>query len=378
MISVTTLLVTLFAACQHSHSPHADEEHASEAAHAAEDGDEIVLTAAQAKAANLQVETIEPSAFAEGVSVSGRVLPAVGSEATVTATMEGIVRFADTSLTEGVAVRAGRTLFVVDAQKLANGNPAAAAQAELQTARSAYERASQLAKERLITARELEEAKQRLLTAEAAAQSLGAASQQRALSSSINGYIKNLLVKPGDYVAAGQALATVTQSRKVQLRVDVPERYYQLLPHITSANFRTSYNSTHTYSLSTMGGRLLSRGKVTDAEGYFVPIVFEFNNEGDLVTGCFAEVYLLAEPRQGVLSVPNEAIVEAQGLHFVYVEDHSLAFRRQEVQLGGTDGQRTEVKAGLSAGQCVVVHGATQVRLAANASAVPEGHSHSH
>ncbi len=379
IIGVAAATATLFAACQHSHTAHAEtDEHATTTAHASEEGDEITLTAAQAKEAHLQVEPIAPAAFTEGVSVSGRVLPATGSEATVTATMEGIVRFVDKSLTEGASVSAGRALFVIDAQSLANGNPAAVAQSEWQAARAAYERATQLAKERLISARELEEAKQRLQSAEATARSLGTASQQRTISSSIGGYVKNILVKPGDYVAAGQALATVTQSRKVQLRVEVPERYYQLLPRITSANFRTAYDAQKVYSLAQLSGRLLSRGKATDAEGFFVPVVFEFNNEGDLLTGCYAEVYLLCQPRQGVLSVPNEAIVEAQGLHYVYVEEHPLSYRRQEVQLGGTDGQRTEVTEGLKSGDKVVTRGATQVRLAANASNLPEGHSHSH
>ena len=61
---------------------------------------------------------------------------------------------------------------------------------------------------------------------------------------------------------------------------------------------------------------------------------------------------------------------------YVQVEDHE--YRRQEVMLGATDGRRTEILSGLSTGDKVVTHGATQVRLAANATAVPEGHSHSH
>lgn len=74
--------------------------------------------------------------------------------------------------------------------------------------------------------------------------------------------------------------------------------------------------------------------------------------------------------------MPNEAITEAQGLFFVYIKTHPDTYMRQEVTLGATDGRRTEVLSGLKPGQQVVGHGAVQVRLAANATVIPEGHSH--
>ena len=197
------------------------------------------------------------------------------------------------------------------------------------------------------------------------------------MATPISGYIKNLLVKPGDYVSAGQALATVTQSRHVQLRADVPERCYGMLPRIVSANFRMAYDSDHRiYSISELGGRLVSKGKASDTDDFFVPVIFEFNNSGDIVAGSFAEVYLLGNERSGVLAVPSAAVTEAQGLFFVYVQTGHDEYRRVEVKTGATDGKRIEILGGLKAGDKVVTQGATQVRLAASASVVPEGHHH--
>lgn len=379
MISIAaSVAAILFTACgNNAHKEHDHDEKEAHDEHEHEhEADEIQFTTAQAKAANLQVTTLQPSAFAEVIEVNGRVLPAAGAETTITATMAGIVRFASGALNEGTKVGAGQSLFVVNAKAMANGNPAAVAQSELTAARSAYERAEKLAKERLISQRELEEARQRYQAASAMAQSLGNAAQTRSIQSPIGGYIKNLQVKPGDYVAAGQALATVTQSQRVQLRADVPERYYAQLQRIHTANFRMAYNKERTYSLSELGGRLISRGKAATTDDFFVPIIFEFNNQGNIVAGSYAEVYLQGETRKGVLCVPNEAITEAQGLHFVYVQVEADAYRRQEVTLGTTDGRRTEILNGLKTGDKVVTRGATQVRLAANASVAPEGHSH--
>ena len=339
---------------------HDDEDHAHEAdehdAHG-EETDDIHFTEAQAKACSLTVQTLTPSPFAEVVHVSGRVLPAQGAEATVTATMAGIVAFTGKSMTDG--------------------NPAAVAQSEVKAARLAYERAKKLAADNIVSQRELEEARQRFEAAKATAKSLGSAAQRRGVATPIGGYIKNLLVKPGDYVAAGQPLATVTQSRRVQLRADVPERFYTMLPRIVTANFRMAYDSENrVYSIKELGGRLVSKGKASDTDDHFVPVIFEFNNTGDIVAGSFAEVYLQGAQRNGVLAVPSEAVTEAQGLFFVYVQTAADIYRRVEVKTGATDGRRIEILSGLKAGDKVVAHGATQVRLAASASVVPEGHHH--
>ena len=105
-------------------------------------------------------------------------------------------------------------------------------------------------------------------------------------------------------------------------------------------------------------------------------MIFEFNNRGNIVAGSMAQIYLQGKQRQGVLVVPTEALTEAQGLYFVYVQEHADSYRRQEVKIGATDGLRTEIVSGVKAGDKVVTHGATQVRLAASSGAVPEGHSH--
>lgn len=379
---VAAMAMCLTLSCHNSGATHhdhdGDDHHEEQAdAHGLHPSDDIHFTPAQAKACGLKVETVAPSAFAEVVEATGRVLPAQGEEATVTATMAGIVSLSDSHLTEGAAVGAGRTLFVVSAKAMADGNPAAVAQSEAHQARQAYERAQKLAADHIVSQRELEEARQRYEAAAATAKSLGGAAQTRGIAAPISGYVKSILVKPGDYVQAGQALATVTQSRHLQLRADVPERQFGFLAHVRTAHFRLAYdNARRVYALDELGGRLLSKGKASSSTECFVPVTFEFNNTGDIIPGTFAEVYLQGAPRQGVISVPDEAVSEQQGLYFVYVQTHADAYRRVEVTTGANDGRRIEIVRGLKAGDKVVTHGTTQVRLAASAGAVPEGHHH--
>ena len=379
-LGIAAFAAMLIIACHDGKSGH--EEHEGEdlqenKADSHGDADEIHLTQAQTQACQLKVENVMAGDFTDVVEVGGRVLPASGAEVTVTATMAGIVGFANKTLTEGMAVNAGKALFVVNAKPIANGNPAAVAQSEAVLARQVYERTKKMFADRIVSQRELEEARQRYDAAVAASGSLGSGSQTRVIGSPIGGYIKNLLVKPGDYVSEGQAMATVTQSRRLQLRADVPERFYNVMSRISTANFRMAYDDKkRVYSMSELGGKLVSKGKASGMDDFFVPVVFEFDNTGDIVSGSFAEVFLKGSTRQGVISVPAEALSEQQGLLFVYVQTQADSFRRVEVKTGESDGKRIEILSGLNVGDKIVVHGVTQLRLAANASAIPEGHHH--
>lgn len=373
--------VVLMCACHKGATAHTNEEDGHDAhteAHEHSESNLITLTDIQMREANVQTTAVTSGAFSEVVEVSGRILPAAGSEATVSATMSGIVSFAKSTLTEGMAVSTGTPLFTVNAQQVANGNPASAAQSELAAAKAALERAEKLVKEHILSQRELEEAERRYQTAQATAQSLGSAQQTRSMSASMSGFVKQILVKPGDYVETGQPLAVITQNKRLQLRADLPERHADFLSCVKSANIRLQADGAErVYSLSSLHGALAAKGAFT-GESHFVPITFSFDNVHNFVPGVFVEVFLLGAERQNILSVPTEALAEAQGVHFVYVEHHPREFVRREVTLGATNGTHTEIVSGLKAGERIVTSGVTAVRLAANASAVPEGHSHSH
>lgn len=392
-LPVIFLSVLTLAACgSHRHDKDGHDEHA-EAKAGEHDGhgdnhdghgsgreghaEAIHLSAAEARAAGVATERISPAPFAEVIEVSGRILPAAGTEVTVAAPMSGIVALSGGALTEGAAVRAGQTLFTVSARTLSDGNPAASAAAELQAARAALDRAERLARAGAVAQKEADEARRRYAQAQATAQSLGTSDRTRGVAAPIGGYVKQLLVGAGEYVEAGRPLLTLTQTARLTLRAELPERFFGRIGNIVSANFRTAYGDrAAVYSLRALGGRLLSRGRTADEADCFVPVTFDLPNSGDIVPGSLAQVYLLGAERAGVLSVPNGALTEAQGLLFVYVQTGPDEYERREVTTGATDGLRTEVTGGLRAGERVVTRGAVQVRLAAAAGAVPEGHHH--
>ena len=178
-----------------------------------------------------------------------------------------------------------------------------------------------------------------------------------------------------EYVSVGQPIATVAQNKRLQLRAEVSENNFKHLRSISSANFKTSYDDTF-YKMSELNGKLLSYGKTSNNNSFYIPVTFEFDNVGDIIPGSFTEVYLLSQPRENVISLPTTALTEEQGLHFVYIQVEPEAFVKQEVKIGQSNGERTEILTGLNGGEKVVVNGVMQVKLAAVSGAIPHGHEH--
>ncbi len=360
---------------------HSADEHAHEtAAHDHVDGDhsnEIVFTAKQAEAAGMKTETVMPSAFYNVIKTSGRIQAPEGDELTVVATSAGTVSYANASIADGTPVRNGETIVTISAKNLQEGDPALKAKLAFETAEKEYLRAKTLIADRIISEKEFEQVRLSYETAKEAyqGQSANITAGGVRVTSPLTGYVKNRLVAQGDYVTVGQPIATVAQNRRLQLKADVSERYFNQLKNITGANFKTSYDDT-VYELSKMNGRLLSYGKASDNSSFYIPVTFEFDNVGDIIPGSFAEVYLLASQRNDVISVPLTALTEEQGLHFVYIQIEPEIFVKREVVLGQKNGERAEVVAGLHGGEKVVTNGVIQVKLASVSGAIPHGHNH--
>ena len=366
-------IAALLCGCHTGHEDKHDEEHKHHEEHAGE----IVVSEAHAKEMGIAVEEIRPGEMRSCIKVSGQLVAAGTDEQTIVAKTAGILSFSAGGLTEGAAVRAGQVIATVSAKDLQDGDPTEKARAEYEAAKAEYERAQKLVEERIISQKDFEARRLRYETARAAAGMLNnAPTGGTAVTVPVSGFIKSRLAAQGDYVAVGQPVAVVTQSRRVQLRADVPAHLAGRLHEITGANFRLA-GSDKPLRLEDLGGRLLSYGRsVTDGTPY-VPVTFELDNRGSLTPGAFAEIWLLAAPRQNVISLPAAALTDEQGQKFVYVQIEHDAYVKRAVETGETDGVRIEIRSGLQPGERVAVQGAIQIKLAAAGNAIPE-HGHSH
>lgn len=365
----------LLAACGHG-GGHAEADH-GHADEAKEHSGEIVIDTAEARTSGIAVETVRPGEFSGVIPCGGKILAAQGDEATVTATVAGIVRLVR-GVAEGSPVGKGAAVFTISSRNLQD-DPARQAAIAYQKAKNEYERAAKLVKDRIVTQKDFNQISADYEAAKTAYEAFkqdGARGGGVAVKSPIGGYVKTCLVKEGDYVSVGQPMMTVTQTRSLYLRANVPERYYAQMGTISSAKFKTAHGN-RVYSLAQMDGRLVAAGKQTGDGSPYIPVTFEFSNRADVAPGSFVETYLLTAPRQGVVTVPVSALTDEQGLNFVYIQTDPTCYERREVTIGQTDGERVEIKSGLKAGEKVVTEGAVQVRLAGASTAIP-GHTHNH
>lgn len=353
----------------HDHSHNGADEHSH--------SESITFLKSQAEAIGLQVEKIEPQVFSSIIKTSGQILSAQGDESTIVATSNGVVSFVNSSFVEGSAVAKEQIVAYISAKNLLDGDPGIKAKIAYETASKEYARAEGLVKDNIISAKEYEQIRMRYETAKTAYQGQASNTTDKGVSvkSPIEGYIKNIFVLEGSYVSVGQPIAMVSQNKRLQLRAEVSEKHFKSLKNINGANFKVAYDND-IYKLSDLNGSMLSYGKTSSDQSFYIPITFEFDNIGDIIPGSFTEVYLLTTPKQNVLSVPVGAITEEQGLYFVYLKLCEEDYKKQEVTLGQNNGERVEVLSGLTAGDMVVVTGSYQVKLAATSSVIPEGHNH--
>lgn len=370
----------------HDHGDHEGHDHGKESLeendHSDEESshaDEISFTNEQAKMAGLTTESIASGTFHQVIKTSGKIQASQGDEATIVATSNGIVSFVNPSIAEGDYVKSGEVIITVSAKQILNGDPVEKAKIAFETAEKEMKRADELIGDKIISVKEYEQIKMRYETAKTTyqAQSTNSSVNGVNIASPISGYIKNRLVAQGEYVSVGQSIATISQNQKLQLKAEVSEKNYKSLKNISNANFKTAYDNT-LYKLSDLNGRLLSYGRTSGQQSFYVPITFEFDNTGDLIPGSFTEIYLIANPQNNVITVPVSSLTEEQGLYFAYIQIEEEIFKKQEVTLGQNDGERVHILSGLNEGDKIVTNGVYQVKLAATSSVMPEGHGHNH
>jgi RND family efflux transporter MFP subunit len=370
-ILLCSLIVNLaFTGCGNGDAPRQEEE--DDHSH----GDAIVFTREQAANITFAVQEVQPATFHQVVKTSGQILPATGEEVVIVATNHGIVSFPPAKLAEGKTVDKGEALFQLSTRGVAEGDYYTRTKASYEAARQGYERAEALIGDKIISRQEYENARLEYESARLAFEAI--AGRQTAsgisISSPLKGYIKNIRVKAGEYVTAGQPLATVTQDRRLVLQAEVSQKYYPALKQVSTAHFQTPYDQ-RVHALSELNGRVLSHGKSSGENSFYIPISFEFDNREGIIPGTFVEVFLISAPIENALAIPLSALTNEMGHFYVYVQVEEDEYRKQEVFLGARDGREVQVVRGLQPGDRVVTLGAYQVKMAAG-QPIPHGHAH--
>ncbi len=344
-------------------------------------GSDISYLKEQAWKVDFANEPLTAEPFSEVIYTTGQVQSAPGDEVVVSATLDGIVQLGNKPLATGQAVKSGQTLLSINGKQLTENNldvQLAKAQTDFDRAKAAYERDQQLIAKQLITGREVEASKAEFENTSKVLSSLSANYKVggKSMSAPTSGFIKSILVQPGQYVSQGQPLFTITRNRNLVIRADVSQKDLPFISQLRSASIHIPYNDK-TISGEQLGAKILSYGRSADPQTGYVPVMLQVNNGSELVPGTFVNVWLKTQPTATALVVKESALIEEQGNFYVYVQTAGESFQKREVKTGKRDGEKVQILSGVQPGERVVTKGGYQIRLSSLSGALP-AHGHEH
>lgn len=320
--------------------------------------------------------------FGQVIKTTAQIQSALDDEIIVSARTNGVVIFSGSNVLEGQSISLGQSLFTISGAGLSENNSSlrfTEAHNNYLKAKANYERQIELAKDKIVSEKELLFTKNEYDNATAIYEMLNKnfnISGQN-VSCPASGYVKQLYVKNGQYVDAGQPLLSVSKNKTLILKAGVPQKFASISGAVKSANIRIP-GIDKTYTLEQLNGKVVSHGRNTDADNYLIPVSLQIDNMGDFIPGGFVEVYLKTITNYNALIVPNTSLLEEQGSFFVFVQVTPELFEKMEVTVGPSDGLLSEIIKGLNRNDRIVSKGTIMVKLAQTSGALDPGSGHNH
>lgn len=250
---------------------------------------------------------------------------------------------------EGESVAAGAVVARLDDIALRAG--LTAAETDLRIAETDLARMQGLARSGAATPREVEAATVRAAAARAALSGLRENLSYAVLRSPFAGVVAARRAEVGDVVSPGQPLIVIEGSGGLELRATVGAEASRGLRPGAEVEARVD------------GIAQPLRARVTALSPAGDPSTHRFELRADLPateglrSGLFARLALPGQAGEGeeVLTVPAAAVFQRGGLTGVFVVDETNVARLRWIAPGAEAGGRVEVRAGLAAGERVVV-----------------------
>jgi len=319
----------------------------------------------------------------------GKVFKAVGQiqtpkceELILTAKNDGILLFPDDHLIEGKKVHYAQKLFSVSSNDFIDNNMNVRldqAKIEMEKAEKNYNRIKALLEEKIVGEIEFIEAKNQFqnasLNLETIRRNFNPGGQY--IKSPMNGFIKSLFVQNGQYVEAGQAIASVINNAKILITADIDLKNASLLDKINSVTVNNMHEKT-IRKYTDLNSSVLTVGQHTNPGNFMVPISLELDNEGKYIPGSFVDLYIQTMSNEQAVIIPNGAIMEEQGKYFVFEQVNPELFEKKYILMGATDGVFTEIISGVSNSKRIVSEGAIFIKLSQTSGALDAHAGHVH
>lgn len=186
------------------------------------------------------------------------------------------------------------------------------------------------------------------------------------VESPLAGVIGRVYVDIGENVTTQTPVALVVDMRRVEIDLDIPEKYYPKVALGQSAKI-----TVDAYPQEEFIGKVAKISPVVDLSTRAAPVEITIDNpEHKLRSGMFSKVSLVIAEHKNVPVVLKEAVMGKEPDFYVYVVEGKQAALKK-VNLGIRQGPYYEVSAGLKEGELVVIMG--QQKLYEGAEVSVEG-----
>ncbi len=363
--------VTVFDAAHHHHADEAGHAHGSNM---------VTFPKEQSWMIDFATEKVAARPVNRVVKGAARVSNAPENITTIVAATSGKVHY-NSAVAIGRTVRAGESLFIMETGDVADDNAAikyAEAESRYNYAKAEYQRKAELVKTKIVSLSEFQSVEAAYLQAKAVYENLNKNFKggKMLLKSPSAGYISDISVASGDYVAEGTPLATLQRDGELQLFCEVSVRHAEALRNVTDANIEL--NDGTCYSLAQAGGRIVGIGRGIQNDCNMIPVTVMVKNLKGVVPGNVVNMYLVAPSDESAIVVPRTALVEEMGRFFVFVQHTPIMFEKRLVTLGTNDGKSVQILSGIAEGERVVTNGAVSLKLAQGAGALDPHAGHVH
>jgi RND family efflux transporter MFP subunit len=162
----------------------------------------------------------------------------------------------------------------------------------------------------------------------------------------------------GQWLAIGDPVADVLAMDEVEVRVDVPERYFALLRAGVAATL--SFEGLPGFAPQ---GRIIAVIPQADAQARTFPVkVRVANPQGHLAAGMLAQVSFPAGETYRATMVPKDAVIARGERKFLYRINGESAVEEVMVETGAGAGAWIEVRGAVQPGDKVVTRGNERLR----------------
>ena len=175
------------------------------------------------------------------------------------------------------------------------------------------------------------------------------------LKSPVDGIVTVQNAVIGETVSPGTALVTVADLTTLKLKGMVSQ---DMLPVLKQGQPVTV--TVGIFPDSPVQGTLTGIGPTAVATGELFPVEISVPNDGKLLAGLTASATIETQGRTGLV-LPESAIVQESGKHFVYVIKEGIAIKT-EVITGLSNNRETEVLQGIREGDMIAVAGSAGLK----------------